>query len=351
MRVCYFGTYESEDSRNILLMKALEENNVQVIPAHMSYWKFKRAGVNKYLLFLINSFNNLKLFYKYFFKVGKHDLIVLGSPGEKDINFARFLAFIKRKKIILDTYPSISSKDAKKVDLLLVDTPQKAEYLSKKLNIGLNKFKVIPFSSKFFEKNEQKENKKFIINVLGDITNQNLDLILQTKKAIGETMELNLIKVNPKKESQIKNKKSLVAFIFKIIKRLLPKKKEIIGSKDPNYKFIEEEQLKDIILSSKICWVFDDLNDLEKSLPKEAFQVLSLNKPLLIEETDATKEAFSKGVIFYKKDSIIKVLQKLKNDTYYLKQVSKNGHDLFEEKYNLKKVGKEFVEALEKLFV
>ncbi|MBU4353012.1 MAG: hypothetical protein KJ939_08100 [Nanoarchaeota archaeon] len=348
MRVCYFGTYESDDSRNILLMKALEKNNIEVIPAHMSYWKFKRAGMNKYMLFMINWFNNLKLFYKYFFKVGKHDLIILGSPGEKDINFARFLAFIKRKKIVLDTYPSINSKKINKLDLLLVDTNQKAKYLSDKLNIKLNKFKVVPYCAEINEIDKEIPKSNFIVNVFGDLSHKSFNLLLKIKQDIKKDIELNLIKVKPKKESQVKNPKSLVAKTFNVVKKFLPEKKVEEEKENPNYKYISEEELKQTILASNLCLVFDDKNNLENSLPKEAIEVLALNRPLLIKETIATKEAFPKGALFYQ-DDLIKTLNKIKKDKALLEKVSFEGNELFKEKYSIKQVGNEFSEVLENL--
>src|SRR5258708_930316 len=109
MRICYFGTYDEEYSRNAIDLKGLRANGVAVVECHKNNFKAS-IGILDFLL------NNLLLFTKGFFLFlkNKFDLLIIGYHGFYDFPSAYLLCKIFRKPLIYDAL--ISEYDNRVVD-------------------------------------------------------------------------------------------------------------------------------------------------------------------------------------------------------------------------------------------
>jgi len=148
-RVCYFGIYNPEFSRNAVYMRGLRENRVEVIECND-----RTPGIRKY-------WNLVK---KHWEIRNDYDVLVVGYPGQTLVSLAKL---ISRKPVVLDALCSlyeslILSRDAYKgnplrvpvirsvdwlaykcADKILVETEKQKSYFEKRLHVSPGKCAVI----------------------------------------------------------------------------------------------------------------------------------------------------------------------------------------------------------------
>ncbi|RLT37625.1 MAG: glycosyltransferase WbuB [Chloroflexi bacterium] len=114
LRVCYFGTYRAEYSRNRILIEGLRRNGVQVIECHERLWDgiedrvetvqggWKRPGFWWRVATVY-----ARLLRRYWQIGGAYDVLVVGYPGQLDVFLARLLTWLQRKPLVWDIFMSI----------------------------------------------------------------------------------------------------------------------------------------------------------------------------------------------------------------------------------------------------
>jgi glycosyltransferase involved in cell wall biosynthesis len=114
MRVCYFGTYRDEYSRNRILLKGLQRAGVEVVVCHAPLWRGiddrVRAAEGRwanrdFLGRVWRAYGQLLQRYR---QVGAYDLLLVGYPGQFDIFLARALAGLRGRPVALDLFMSIA---------------------------------------------------------------------------------------------------------------------------------------------------------------------------------------------------------------------------------------------------
>ena len=113
MRVCYFGTYRANYSRNQIMIEGLRRNGVEVVECHQRLWHgiedrvdvasggWRRIG---FPFRLLRTYWRLLQAYR---QVGEYDVMVLGYPGQLDVPLARLLTRLRRKPLVLDVFMSV----------------------------------------------------------------------------------------------------------------------------------------------------------------------------------------------------------------------------------------------------
>jgi len=164
MRVCYFGTYRANYSRNQIMRAGLRANGVEVIECHEPLWR----GISDRVDILSGGWRRLSFWVRaaraYWRLVVKyrgmadHDLVIVGYPGQFDVFLARGLAGLRRVPLVWDVFmslPLIAAErglDAKNAfimavlrriektalrlpDLLIQDTAQYVEWFAENYHI------------------------------------------------------------------------------------------------------------------------------------------------------------------------------------------------------------------------
>jgi glycosyltransferase involved in cell wall biosynthesis len=112
LRVCWFGTWREEYSRNRIMIEGLRRNGVEVIECHARLWggigdrvKLAQGGWSgpRFLFRALAAAASLTV---RFFKTGSWDVLMLGYPGQFDAYLARPLAWLRGKPLILDAFMS-----------------------------------------------------------------------------------------------------------------------------------------------------------------------------------------------------------------------------------------------------
>ena len=113
MRVCYFGAYRANYSRNKILIEGLRRNGVEVVECHERLWRGIEDRVRAasggwlrpaFVACVIRTYWRLLRSYR---QAGAYDVMVLGYPGQIDVYLARILTWLRRKPLALDVFMSL----------------------------------------------------------------------------------------------------------------------------------------------------------------------------------------------------------------------------------------------------
>jgi glycosyltransferase involved in cell wall biosynthesis len=113
LRVCYFGTYRANYSRNQIMIDGLRAAGVDVVTCHTPLWQSVQDRVNavegdyKHMRFwwrVMSAYWRLLCQYR---RVGDYDVLIVGYPGQFDVYLARLLSRLRRKPLVWDVFMSI----------------------------------------------------------------------------------------------------------------------------------------------------------------------------------------------------------------------------------------------------
>lgn len=113
MRVCYFGTYRDEYTRNQILIAGLRAQGVTVLECHATLWQGVADRValagggwrsRRFWGRVARAYGQLWRRYR---ELPEYDVMVVGYPGQIDVNFGRILTWLRRKPLVLDILMSI----------------------------------------------------------------------------------------------------------------------------------------------------------------------------------------------------------------------------------------------------
>lgn len=173
LKVCYFGTYRAEYSRNQIMIEALRCSGVDVIVCQEQLWEGIKDRVESVeggwmkLAFwkrVLRAYYNLLRKYR---KTGDFDILIVGYPGQFDVILARLLAWTNRKPLVWDIFMSIylialerGLEEKNRIivslirtweyiacrlpDLLILDTSEYVSWFQKTHQISANKFTLVP---------------------------------------------------------------------------------------------------------------------------------------------------------------------------------------------------------------
>ncbi len=114
LRVCYFGTYRQNYSRNHIMITSLRRNGVTVLECHETLWQGIEDRVNTVSggwtrpAFWGRMFRTYaRLLRRYWAMRHAYDILVVGYPGQVDVYLARLLSWWQGKPLVWDVFMSI----------------------------------------------------------------------------------------------------------------------------------------------------------------------------------------------------------------------------------------------------
>ena len=324
MKICYFGIYDPNYSRNRILNGGLRENGVEVIEC-----RTELKGVKKYFDLV-----------KKHWRIRKdYDAMVVGFPGYQAMILARFLT---RKKIIFDAFTSLYDSlvlDRKTVnknslsayyywlldwlscglaDKILLDTNEQIDYFVDTFKIKKEKFIRIFVGSaiRLDDINKKKEERDyFLVNFYGT------DIPLQGVEYIIEAAEL------------LKNEN----IRFSIIGTKIKKRYESGGY--ANIDFFDNMEFKELIryvASADInLGIFGGTEKARRVIPNKVYDALAVGSAIITGDTPAAREILSDGVnaVFCRMADAGDLAEKillLKSDNNLRNKISRDSRDLFQ---------------------
>jgi glycosyltransferase involved in cell wall biosynthesis len=182
LRVCWFGTWREDYSRNRIMIEGLRRNGVEVVECHAALWggiedrvKLARGGWAG-PRFLVRAVGALLGLTVRFFRTGRWDALILGYPGQFDAYLARPLAWLRHKPLVLDAFMSpwliayergLTRKAPRTAwflhalergglalpDLIIQDTAEYAAWLRREFGVPPQRVRLVPTgadSTRFF---------------------------------------------------------------------------------------------------------------------------------------------------------------------------------------------------------
>ncbi|MFZ2522308.1 MAG: glycosyltransferase [Minisyncoccia bacterium] len=296
MRVCYFGTYDPAYSRNKILIRGLEENEVTVLECRTD-----KRGLSKYF----------DLFKKHWVIRKDYDVMVVGFPGFQAVILARFLT---SKPIIFDAFVSMYDSmvldrgEAKPFSLrakyywwldkismtfpevVLFDTQNHIDFVKNEFGIQDNKFVRIFVGADmevFFPKKESKwqpKGEKFKVVSYGHyVPLQGMEYVVKSAYFLKDydDIEFKII-------GDGKGKDDLISFSEENNLR--------------NIEFISNIPLEDLALlmsEADVCLgIFGNSPKTKRVIPNKVYEAVALKKPVITSDTPAVRELFSPEDLF-----------------------------------------------------
>jgi len=340
LTICFFGIYNSEYSRNRILLSGLRQNGVKIIECH----------------------SNKKGFLKYFDLIKKHwkirkqyDVLFVAFPGFQSMILAKFLT---RKKIVFDFFAPLYESEvldrgntkkgsfraryywcldklsAKWADVVLLDTDEHIKYFVQEFSLKKEKFVrvLVGTDSEVLRPMKIKEKSNdFIVHFHGnDIPLQGVEYILKTAKLLEKNVDIR----------------------FNIIGSSIKEKYE--GSNYKNVTFIDNisyEKLPEYINKADICLgIFGDTEKAKRVIPNKVYEAVACKKPVITTDTPAIRELFINEDLFLiptaDPEKLIEAILKLKEDPILRNRLAENAYNKFIQNMTPEILGKELIKII-----
>jgi glycosyltransferase involved in cell wall biosynthesis len=375
LRVCYFGTYRANYSRNRTMIEGLRRNGVEVIECHRTLWRgiedrVQAAGGGwlrpSFLGRVLRTYGKLLLAYR---KVGDFDVMVIGYPGQADTFLARALTWIRRKPLVLDVFMSIYliacerglvdrhpltgrliyslEKLALRLpDLLIQDTAEYVDWLRKTYGLDSSRvrFRLVPTGAddRVFRPVEvvQQEDCLFLVLYYGTfIPNHGVEYIVEAARLLKEKEDIRFEFVGrgPTKEQAVALARDYglrnVTFADWIAKESLSRK----------------AAAADVLLG-----VFGTTPQSMMTVQNKVYEGLAMGKPVVTGDAPTIRQTLVHGKHVYLCEranprALADALLALKHDPGLRRRLSENGYRLFRSRFDLQHNGARFAGHLKEL--
>lgn len=345
MKICFFGIYNPEYSRNRILIYGLKKNGHQIIECNS-----RKTGFAAYLE-LIKKHKNIK---------NKYDLIIVPFPSYKSVIFARS---ISSRPIIYDIFTSLydtTVNDRKTVnkyslkalyyyfldkiscqlaDIVLLDTNEHINYLRQLLKIKKEKFirVLVGADNRIFKPgNKNLNSKKFTVHFHGNyIPLQGVQYIVKAAKLLEkQNVSFNIIGSGQD---------------YPAVKDLAEK----INVKNINFiGKVRYAELPGYIHKADVCLgIFGDTAKAKRVIPNKLYEGLACAKPVITGSSKAMAEVLKNKVNIYTcffadpEDLAAKILD-LKNNPALARKIAEAGYGLFNDNFTPEVIAKRLIQDL-----
>lgn len=360
MRVCYFGTYRREYSRNKIMISGLRANGVDVVECHETLWH----GIDDRVAVVSGGWRKPAFWWRVFrtyarllrkyFKVRNYDVMVVGYPGQFDVFLARLLTKIKKRPLVWDVLmsiyqvsierglDSINSKTIKWLkiiehkasnlpDLLIMDTLEHAKFYSELQNVSFNKFGVVPLGadSKFYNVNKVSDagDGKFHVCYYGSfIRNHGVEFIIEAAKLVkDDDIVFDMIGEGPEKDRLESLAVNLKNIIF--------------------WGYLKDDIFFEKISEADICLgVFGNTSQSLVSINNKIYECMAMGKAIITGESEAISNLFgpSKPLLLVRRENhkdIADAILLLKNNDNLRKILAESSKSEFCNRFSTDKIG------------
>jgi len=323
-KVCFFGIFDPEYSRNRVLIRGFKENEYEISLCRVDPKEY--PGVKKYFQ-LVKEYRKLKS--------RKFEHVIVAFPGHTVV----WLAYILfGRKVIFDVFVSLYNSEIedrkthgtfsfkafyywsldwysmKLPKTLLIDTKTHQDFLSKKFKISKNKFIVVYVGSddSIVYPKEKEGLDNFIVHFHGTgIPLQGVSYIVEAAEELEGEQEIRFRLYGVQGEDT-KNISFLDRFEYKNMSNVLAEADIVLG-------------------------IFGDTTKTQHVIPNKVYEAWAAKKPLISADTPAMRELVSN-----KKEILLCVMANchdlaekilfLKNDTILRNDMSEEGYGMSKEK-------------------
>jgi len=366
VKVCYFGTYRSEYSRNRIMIEGLRLAGVEVIEVQEVLWKNiddriqTASGGWARVSFWVRLFSTYLHLIRRYFRTEDHDLVIVGYPGQLDVYFARILSWIRQKPLVWDIFMSIYlisiergldrqhslsiillrwlEKTATHLpDRLILDTKQYIDWFFKVHGVPSKRFRLVPTGAddRIYHPIPiiKENNELFRVVYFGTfIPNHLVETIIEAARLLKNNSSIffELIGTGPDK----------------LLCEILAEKYDLT-----NLVFIdwlpEIELVTHINMGDVVLGVFGLTPQSLMTIQNKIFSGLAMAKPIITGDSDAIRDAFTHQQHLYLIErnnpaALAEAISSLSTDPQLCSYLSEQGYQRFISNYNIKNIGEIF---------
>jgi len=350
-KICFFGIYNPNYSRNLTMKKVFLENDFQVVECHVNPREYTTVG--KYVLLIKKAWHLRKENLSY---------IYVAFPGQSVVWLAKL---IFRQKILFDAFLSLYDSDVcdRKLytkwhpkafydwfldwsscflaDVVILDTDEHKKYFREHYFVPADKLIRVLVSAVedvFYKRNDGFAKRDyFLVHFHGTfIPLQGVEHIIDAAKILEAESVIFQIIGRGQEFSRIKNKIEKlnlknINLIDKVPLGLLPK---YIGQSD-------------------ICLgIFGNTEKSKRVIPNKIYEYVAMGKVAITAETPAVKEVFVDGdnILFCKSSSgiaIAEAIKYLKSNPQIIQKIGNSALAFFELNLRAKKLGEDLIYQLQ----
>lgn len=372
MRVCYFGTYRAEYSRNHILIEGLRRNGAQVIECHERLWD----GIDDRVATVQGGWKSLRfwrrvvtvyarLLKRYWQMGGRYDVLVVGYPGQLDVFLARLLSWLQRKPLVWDIFMSIylialeRGLDKKSrlgvgllrrlewlacrlPDQLIIDTAAYAAWFEQTHGVPASSFGLVPTGADdriFFPLPSSPHNPdRFTLLYYGTfIPNHGVLTVVEAAVLLADDPSIHFVLIGDGPDrpaaAALAQEKNLTNITF-------------VG-------WLEPEELRQRIADADLCLgVFGITHQSLMTVQNKIYECLAMSKPVLTGDGPAVRENFQHKKHLYLSErqnpsALVESIRDLRCDSALRQEMAEKGNALFRQQYGLEPLGKRTLSILE----
>jgi len=379
LKICYFGTYRSEYSRNQIMIEGLQRAGVEVVICHEPLWhsiedrvQIASGGWSK-PAFWLRIFRCYRDLTRKYLTIGDYDILVVGYPGQLDVFWARLLSWLRKKPLVWDilnsmflimTERGIAKRHsftaslvhfAERIacrlpDLLLLDTVQFINWFHHEYNAPIKRFRVVPIGVDIndlpnalatSEVIERTPDGIFRVIYYGTfIANHGVDIIIESARLLQDDYQIHfeIIGTGPTREA-----------VESLVKRYDIRNVTL-------FDWMSKEKLAVRIAQADLCLgAFG--NTLQASLTNnnKVYEAFSLKKPVITGKSPALPTDLIHGIHLYLCDrgnpkALAKAIRILKGDPELCNQLGENGYKILLDKFDTIHIGRLCLNYLNEFF-
>jgi glycosyltransferase involved in cell wall biosynthesis/SAM-dependent methyltransferase len=373
MRICYFGTYESDYPRNSLFISGLREAGIEVFECHQPVWerlqdKSKIHGgfaAVRMLFNLLIAYVQLVIDYCC---VPPHDLVLVGYVGQFDMLLAWFLTRLRAVPLAFNPLVSfydtfcedrdlVSARSLKGrlfwcvdylachvADLVILDTEQHASYFAKNFHLTDEKVCVVPVGAddqvfKMQPLPSKTESQSIEVLFVGKLIPLHGSETILRAAALLKGHNIHFTIVGSGQESPL---------VERLVKDLALKNVTLV-------KWVEYTSLHNYYAKADISLgVFGDSKKAQSVIPNKVFQGLAMARPVLSEDSPALRTELQVGEQIWvcraaDPDDLAQQILLLANNPDLRQQLSTQGYTVFQREYTRDAIGRKIVICLSKI--
>jgi glycosyltransferase involved in cell wall biosynthesis len=314
LKVCYFGTYRAEYSRNQIMIEGLRRAGLDVVECHASLWNTVEDRVHaasggwRNLRFIWRVIETYMMLIRRYFKLDDFDVMVVGYPGQVDVYLAWLLTRLRRRPLVWDVFMSIylialerglehQSRFTVNMirvierwachlpDCLILDTAEYVEWFQQIHHIRPERFRLVPTGAddQIFrpDKVERDIARPFTLVYYGTfIRNHGVPIIIEAANLLRDESDIQftLIGEGPEKKGAVSLARHYgltnIAFVD----------------------WLAREELSRYIAEADVCLgVFGTTPQSLMTVQNKIYEALAMQKPLVTGDSATVRSSFVAG--------------------------------------------------------
>ena len=365
MRVCTFGTYDTEQSRNTIIIQGLRANGVEVVECHVPLWRDTeeklwalQGGWRSPRLLGRIARSYLQLLRRYA-RVGDYDVMVVGYAGHFDLFLARSLSFFSGKPLVFDVFVSLTETavedrglvrrgswmarllhlvdrwSCRLADWVLLDTEAHGRYFQREFGLSPARLRWVPVgadgvyrSSKF----KAQSSPPFRVLYFGQyIPLHGVEHIVRAAGLLGDCRDIRFDFVGRGQTCE-----GAQALAWKMGLKNVAFHRTWLSA---------EELIRCYILPADLCLgVFGLSPKAQRVVPYKVFVALATAKPLITGDSPAAREvlAHEETALLCRMgdpQALAQAILRLKEDPSLRRRIAEGGYRAFQERFSPQAIG------------